>query len=153
MFELALDVGYMAVEVRAHRVFERERLDDAHALQRFLQRLQDARPAGPLIASHGADTPGQFSQHQRKRRRDHERDQRHQRILYDHHNKQRNQSQQVASGRGDQQVEDVGGGLCARGEAGDEFRAVMVAEEADVLLQQSCEQPALVLRHDAVADA
>ena len=35
----------LRVEALAHHVFERERLDDADALQRFLQRLDDARAA------------------------------------------------------------------------------------------------------------
>jgi hypothetical protein len=35
----------MGIKARAHRRFERERLDDAHALHGFLQRLEDARIA------------------------------------------------------------------------------------------------------------
>ena len=45
-----LDRGDVAVEAFAHGVFQREGLDDADALQRFLQRLQDPGAAVELAA-------------------------------------------------------------------------------------------------------
>ena len=45
---LLLELGDVGVEARAHRVLEREGLDDADALHGLLQGLEDARAAGEL---------------------------------------------------------------------------------------------------------
>ena len=45
-----------------HLVFEREGLDDAHALQRFLHGLDDARAAGELHAGDAAHAADQLAQ-------------------------------------------------------------------------------------------
>ncbi len=45
----------MGIEARAHAVLERERLDDPDALQRLLQRLENARVAGELVVGDRPD--------------------------------------------------------------------------------------------------
>ena len=59
-----------------HLVFEREGFHDADALQGFLHRFHDQRAAGELVARDGADAADELAQHQHRRRRDEQRDQR-----------------------------------------------------------------------------
>ena len=128
---LVLHVGDAGVEAAAHLVFERERLDDAHALQRLLHRLDRARAAGELRLRDRADAADQLAQHDHRRRRDDraptsditgswititttEADQR----------------QEIAADRGDQQVEHVVRGGGAGGQPRDEFGRVAVGEDS-----------------------
>src|SRR5262249_59425486 len=50
-----LEVGNTSVEAGAHGLFERERLEDAHALQALLQRFENARAAGELMMRNRLD--------------------------------------------------------------------------------------------------
>ena len=63
-----LEVANTSVEAGAHVLFQRERLDDAHALQALLQRFQNARAAGELIMRNHLDAADHLAQNQHRRR-------------------------------------------------------------------------------------
>ena len=149
---LVLDRRDVAVEAFAHGVFQRERLDDADALQRLLQRLDDTGAAHELAVRDPFDAADQLAQHQQSRRRHHEGEKRHQRVFDDHDGDQPDQRQQVAAERGDQEVDDLRRRRRAGGEARDEFGRVPVGEKADALVEQLGEHAPLIVGDDAVAD-
>ena len=139
---------------RAHLVFERERLDDAHALQGLLQGLDDARAAGELDCCMIART---------------------RRISLRSTNSaggttisltsditgswitmtatEADQGEKVAAERGDQQIEHWLAAAAPVVQPRDEFGGMAVGKEADVLAQQLVEHAALVFGDDAIADA
>ncbi len=80
-----LDLGDADVEPAPHLVLEREGLDHAHALQRFLHGLDDAGAAGELHARDAAHPADHLAQEEECRRRHDEAGERHQRILHHHH--------------------------------------------------------------------
>jgi hypothetical protein len=88
-------------------LLERERLDGADALQRFLHGLHDVGGAGELVVREALDALHQLAQHQHRRRRHQEAEQRHIRILHHHHATSAISEQQIASDRVDQQVEHL----------------------------------------------
>src|SRR5262245_27643048 len=69
---LILDRGDLSVETLAHDVFERKCSDDADALQRFLQGLDDAGAAVKLGPGDCVDAPDQLAQKEKCGRDDHE---------------------------------------------------------------------------------
>ena len=73
---VALDGGDVLVDALLHRLFQRERLDGADALQRFLHGLQDVGGAGELVVGEALDALDQLAQEQHRRRHHHEADQR-----------------------------------------------------------------------------
>ena len=148
-----LDVRDIAVEALAHDIFEREGLDDVDALQRFLQRLHDARAAMELAARDGVDAADHLAQNQERRRYDHEAEERHHRVLHHHHRHQSDQRQQIASDRGDQQIDHLRGRGGAGGQPRDEFGRMAVGEKAEALVEQLGEHGALIVSDDPVADA
>ena len=86
---VALDRADAGVDALAHGLFERERLDGADALQRFLHGLHDVGGAGELVVREALDPLHQLAQHQHRRRRHQEAEQRHIGILHHHHDDER----------------------------------------------------------------
>ncbi len=93
---VALDRGDAGVDALAHGLFQRERLDGADALQRFLHGFQNVGGAGELVVREALDPLHQLAQHQHRRRRHHESEQRHIGILHHHDDDQPDQRQQIA---------------------------------------------------------
>ena len=142
----------MLVEARLHGILERECLDDADALQGFLQRLHDACGAGELVQRNGLDAVDELAQDEHRRRHDDDAEQRHDRVLNGHDRGKPDQREEVAADRGNEQIEHLCGSGGASVQPRDEFRAVPVGKEADIMLQQACEQSALIFGNDAIAD-
>ena len=65
----------------------------------------------------GVDAADQLAQDEERRRRDHEAEERHQRVFHDHHGNQPDQRQKVAADRGDQQVDHLRAGGARRSTA------------------------------------
>ncbi len=107
MFEFALDAFDADGKSSPHLVLERERLDHAHALKRFLHRLDDARAAGELRPRDAAHAAHQLAQDQERRRSHDEADKRHDRILDHHHDRQSDERQQVAADGGDEKIDNL----------------------------------------------
>ena len=147
-----LDRRDITVEALAHGVFEREGLDDADALQRFLQRFQDARAAVELGARDDVDAADQLAQNQECRRRHDKGEERHQRVLNHHDGDQPNQRQQIAAERDHQEIDHLGRGRCAGRQPRDEFGRMPVGEELQAFVEQLGEHRALIIGDDAVAD-
>ena len=73
-------------------------------------------------------------------------------ILHQHDDDQRDQRQQIAPDRVDQQVENLGDRIGAGGQPRQKFRRMPLGEEGDAFAHQLGEQPALVVGEDGVAD-
>ena len=142
----------MRIDALAHGVFQRERLDGADALQGFLHRLQNVGGAGELGIGQPLDPLHQFSQHEERGRRDEPCEQRHIGVLIDHQSDQRDQRQQIAADRGDEQVEDLRHGGSALRQPVQKFRRVPVGKEADALIHQPRKHVALIAGDDGVGD-
>ena len=143
----------MGVEARPHRVLERECLDGTDPLQPFLQGLENARIAGELLVGDRLDAVDQLAQDQHGWRHDDDAEHRHDRILDGHDGGKADEREEVASERGDEQVQHLGRCRSPGGEPRDEFRAVAVGKETDIVLQQPRKQATLVVGNDLVADA
>jgi hypothetical protein len=149
---VALDGCDVLVDAIAHRLFERERLHRANALQRFLHRFENVGGAEELVVGKPLDPLHQLAQDQHRRRRQDESQQRHQRVLDHHHDDEADQLQQVAADRVDELVQNVGDRFRSRGEARQKLRGMPLREEADALVHQLGEQPALIAGEDRVGD-
>ena len=150
---LLLDLRHMRVEAHPHRVFEREGLERAHALQGLLQRLENLRAAGKLVVRDRLDAADHLAQDQHCRRHDDDAEERHDGILHSHDRGEADERQQIAANRGNEQVQHL---ACCGGpgrEPGHELGAVAVGKEADVMLQQLGEHPPLIVGDDSIADA
>ena len=82
---IAFDDRDILVDAPLHGVFQREGLHGADALQRFLHGLQDVSRPGELVIGKALDPLHELAQHQHRRRRDAESQQRHVGILHQHH--------------------------------------------------------------------
>ena len=142
----------MFVDAFTHLLFERERLDGADALQRFLHGFQNVGGAEELAVGESLDPFHELAQYQHCRRRHDEAEQRHQRILDHHHGDEADQEQDVAADRVDELVQNVGDGFRARCEPREKFRRMPFREEADAFAHQLGEQPALIVGEDRVTD-
>ncbi len=141
-----------AIEPLQHRLFQRERLDDADALDRLLHRLQHLRAAGVAVPGDAMDAADQLAQHQHGGRRDDEARDRHHRILDHHHRGEADQGQEIAARRRDQHVEHRACRGSSGRHSGNELGGMPRSDEADALVEQLVEYLALILRDDAIAD-
>ena len=126
---LPLDRRDVGVEAFAQDILEREGLDDADALQRLLQRLQDADPAGELVLGDAANALDHLAQHQHRGREHDERHEREQRVSIDHDADQPDQREEIAADRVDEQIEDLRRRRRAGHEPGGEFRGVAIGKK------------------------
>jgi hypothetical protein len=148
----ALDFIDMRVDLRAHDVLEIECLDDLESLHRLLERLENEHVAAELRKRDAAYPLDQLAQKQHRGRKNDERGERQQRRPIDHDRAERDESEEIAAYRGDEEIEDRGGGISTIADARAELRRMLVGEERHVLLQQLVEHAPLIGGDDQVAD-
>ena len=136
----------------AHRILERERLEDAYALQRLLQGLENPGTAGELMVRNRLDAANHLTQEQHGRRHYDDAERRQDGILYGHDRNEPDKRQQIAAEGRDEEVEHLARGGGTGGEARHELRAVAVGKETDVMLEQPGEHPSLIVGNDPIAD-
>src|SRR5262249_7982109 len=102
-----LEVGNASVEAPAHGLFERERLDDAHALQGLLQRFENARAAGELMMRNRLDAADHLAQDQHRRRYHDDAEHGQHGILHGHDRGKPDEGKQITTERRNEEIEDV----------------------------------------------
>ena len=147
-----LQVGDIGTEARAHRVLEREGLDDADALQGLLHGFEDVRAASELLLGDRIDAADHPAQEIERRRDDEEGDERHHRLLHHHHGDERDEREEVAANGADDEIERLARGRRAGRQPREELRRVPVGEIGEVLMNERGKDPALIVGDDAVGD-
>ena len=131
-----LHVADRLIHALAHHALEVEGLDNADALHGLLHDVHDAGRAVERPSREAADAPDDAAEQKCADRHAREGENRHERIVVDHHRHEPGQRDEIASGGGHHELHDIAHPVGREGQPGYQFGRLPVSVEGDRLGEQ-----------------